>query len=218
MLKAVYWYKKAANNGCMTADICYTIALQYTHGLELPKNEKEAVYWLGIGANMGDAISQNELAKCYANGTGIERNMEKAIFWWRKAALQGNKEAQLNIKICDEKSMGINRTEHDRSVSSFVQSYEDAIPSSAQHRKQADASVVSNPFLRNDELQINKIIDRAMGFNGDAAQIPDRERQIERAHNVNTKPAQASRKRESNWGFIVAIGVIVLVAILQTLE
>ncbi|MEI7844134.1 MAG: tetratricopeptide repeat protein [Gallionellaceae bacterium] len=68
----------------------YNLALMYSEGRGVEKNDGEAAKWFTKAAEQGDAIAQNRLGLMYGTGNGVEENEVEAIRWLRKAAEQGD--------------------------------------------------------------------------------------------------------------------------------
>lgn len=86
---AFEWYKRAANNGEMSA--YYYVGNAYENGEGVEKNETEAARWyenrLSHGMNVGCA---NGLGAMYYNGTGVPQDYAKAFQLLSWAYSQGN--------------------------------------------------------------------------------------------------------------------------------
>ncbi len=105
--KAVYWYKKAANQGDVIAQ--YNLGYAYDNGEGVSKSEQQAVYWYKKAANQGDIDAQNNLGYAYQNGEGVSQNYEKARYWYEKAANQGHVAAQFGLGIIYRLGEGVSQ-------------------------------------------------------------------------------------------------------------
>ncbi|MFI3267274.1 MAG: serine/threonine-protein kinase [Rikenellaceae bacterium] len=89
--KAVYWFKKSANQdnayGQWAMGVCYESGI----GVEI--DEKKAVEWYRKSANQGDSDGEYSLGVCYYDGIGVKVNKTEAIKWFKKSAAQGNEDA-----------------------------------------------------------------------------------------------------------------------------
>ena len=115
MNKAIYWYKKSAEQGHNEAQ--YSLAILYEDSDEIDEDLDKAVYWYkksGIqdidfdlvlinnviywyekSAEQGHQEAQYNLALVCEN----KKEMDKAIYWYEKSAEQGDKVAQNNLEI-----------------------------------------------------------------------------------------------------------------------
>jgi TPR repeat protein len=66
-------------------------------GRGVPQNHTEAVRWLRLAADQGDAEAQSNLGNMYLKGTGIKQSVAEAMRWYRRAADQGLAVAQFNV-------------------------------------------------------------------------------------------------------------------------
>lgn len=103
-LKAVKWYKEAAEQGYLKAQ--YQLGMMYSHKL---KDDKEAFKWFKMAAEQGDLLSQLALADGYANGKGVTKDYKEAAMWYRKAANQESPEAMLLLALMYAKGEGVTK-------------------------------------------------------------------------------------------------------------
>ena len=89
--KAIYWYKKAADQG--HSDAQYSLGKAYNYypcgmsrDTELPE---KAIYWYRKAAEQGHSDAQYEL--------GRECSGEKAVYWFTKAAEQEHRRARYDL-------------------------------------------------------------------------------------------------------------------------
>src|SRR5690349_14941142 len=61
---------------------------------------KEAVYWLALSAQQGNAYAQSDLGFCYEKGKGVEKDLKEAIRFYQLSTQQGNAKAQFNLAVC----------------------------------------------------------------------------------------------------------------------
>jgi TPR repeat protein len=97
LIKAVYWYTKAAIQGNTEAQ--HKLERCHAYGDDTGIDLKKAAYWYARAEEEEDAEAQNNLGFCYFKGKGIvEVNKKmKAAYWWAKAARQQYAVAQYNI-------------------------------------------------------------------------------------------------------------------------
>ena len=89
--KAVYWFRKAAEQGLAPAQC--NLGRCYMFGRGVREDKEKAFYWWQKVAEQGDADAQYWLGRCYYDGDGVEEDKEKAVFWYQKAAEQGHEDA-----------------------------------------------------------------------------------------------------------------------------
>ena len=93
--QAVYWYRKAAEQGVKEAQC--NLGIFYHEGKGVTKDYTQAVYWLRKAAEQGLAEAQHNLAVCYHDGKGVTKDLVQAVYWLRKAAEQGVAQAQYKL-------------------------------------------------------------------------------------------------------------------------
>jgi len=62
----------------------------------VPQDDKEAVRWNRLAADLGFASAQYNLGFMYANGRGVPQDYEKAHMWYNISAGNGNESARKN--------------------------------------------------------------------------------------------------------------------------
>ncbi|MFO1507196.1 MAG: bifunctional trypsin-like peptidase domain-containing/SEL1-like repeat protein [Lysobacterales bacterium] len=95
LVKAAYWYDKAAEQGDALAQT--VLGVMYDLGEGVLQDHAKAAYWYGKAAAQGDAKAQNFLGGMYGNGNGVPRDDAKALYWYAKAAEQGDASAQFHL-------------------------------------------------------------------------------------------------------------------------
>ena len=86
--QAVYWYRKAADQGHAAAQFC--LGSCYYCGIGVAVDYKQSVYWLRKAAEQGHDSAQYWLGWIYQNGDGVAQDIEQAVYWYCKAADQGH--------------------------------------------------------------------------------------------------------------------------------
>ena len=109
LVKAVEWYRKAAEQGY--ADAQYSLAEMYDKGEGVPKDSVKAVEWFRKAAEQGDAAAQSRLGSIYGGGLGVPKNLAKAVEWERKAAEQGHALAQFSLGWMYQDGEGVPKDE-----------------------------------------------------------------------------------------------------------
>lgn len=89
--KALDYFKKSGAHGYTDG---YVEAYRMI-GMEAPD---DAIIYLGLAAEAGNAEAQLQMGRHYEIGFGVEKNINIAIEWYTKSASNGNKEA---IEILD---------------------------------------------------------------------------------------------------------------------
>ncbi|MEK6747200.1 MAG: tetratricopeptide repeat protein [Pseudomonadota bacterium] len=87
--EAVKWYRKAATQGNITAEV--NLAAYYGTREDLA----ESVKWWTKAAEQGNAMAQATLGWHHYMGLGVPKNYTEAIKWYRKSVEQENQLAQL---------------------------------------------------------------------------------------------------------------------------
>ncbi|KIK91835.1 hypothetical protein PAXRUDRAFT_830494 [Paxillus rubicundulus Ve08.2h10] len=67
----------------------YEVGQCFFQGWGAPKDQKMAVNYYRVAANLGDADAQQDLAFCLANGRGCKKDKKEAAKWYRAAVAQG---------------------------------------------------------------------------------------------------------------------------------
>ncbi len=108
--QAVYWFRKAAEQGYAAAQ--YNLGEAYAQGLgELPLDYTQALYWYRKAAEQGYPEAQYAVGILYANGQGVLRNDGEAADWFRKAAEQGHSGAQASLGVRYFQGAGVAKNE-----------------------------------------------------------------------------------------------------------
>lgn len=90
--QAVYWYRKAAEQGYAPGQLM--LGEMYSEGLGIEQDDTQAVYWYRKAAEQGEGWGQWKLGYMYRKGRGVEQNAVQAVYWFRKAAEQGGANEQ----------------------------------------------------------------------------------------------------------------------------
>ncbi|EIW86279.1 HCP-like protein [Coniophora puteana RWD-64-598 SS2] len=67
----------------------YEVGQCFFQGWGVTKDQKMAVSYYRVAANLGDADAQQDLAFCLANGKGCKKDKKEAAKWYRAAVAQG---------------------------------------------------------------------------------------------------------------------------------
>ncbi|MBO7051555.1 MAG: SEL1-like repeat protein [Prevotella sp.] len=93
--QAVYWYKKAAEQGYVMAQS--HLGFMYQDGKGVAKDDKLAIYWFEKAAEQGHYGIQLHLGDLYYRENEMQ-DYAKAAYWLEKAAKQGS--AYASDKLC----------------------------------------------------------------------------------------------------------------------
>lgn len=66
----------------------YNLGILYFRGKGVPKDNKQAFYWLEKSAQQGLAEAQRELGGIYEVGYGVPQDYKQAFHWYEKSARQ----------------------------------------------------------------------------------------------------------------------------------
>ncbi len=82
--KALQWYRKAAEQGNVSAQS--SLGIFYTTGRGVPQDDAEAVGWWHKAAEQGHANAQYNLGFMYGTGKGVPQDYVQAHLWYNLAA------------------------------------------------------------------------------------------------------------------------------------
>ena len=105
--KAVFWYKKAAENGHIDAQ--RSLAWIYERGEGIPRNSSEALKWYLLVAENNDANAQSAIGSLhqYGGDGSVAIDLDKAREWHLKAAELGNAWSQYTLGFMYEFGEGV---------------------------------------------------------------------------------------------------------------
>jgi TPR repeat protein len=103
--KTVELLRPLADKGGAAAQ--YRLALMYTEGKGVTRDDKVALMWFQRAAEQGDVSAQYEAGVSYATGAGPAKNDAEAAKWFRRAAEQGMPYAQLNLGLLYASGRGV---------------------------------------------------------------------------------------------------------------
>ena len=89
--------RAAAIAGDMAAQ--YEVALRFGEGRGIPRNERQAAYWLELAAKQGLAPAQFRLGGYYEKGIGVKKDLLAARDLYLAAAAKGNGKAMHNLAV-----------------------------------------------------------------------------------------------------------------------
>jgi hypothetical protein len=82
--QAVYWYRKAADQGYAGAQAI--LGRMYANGEGVPQDYTQMRYWLYKAADQGYARAHLGLGLVYEQGLGVPQDAAQAYFWYNLAA------------------------------------------------------------------------------------------------------------------------------------
>jgi len=86
----------------------YQLAIRYSSGNGVPKDDLEAVKWFRKSAESGHAMAQVTLGLiCREGSRGVKEDAAQAVDWFRKAANQGNANGQSELGFMYEQGEGV---------------------------------------------------------------------------------------------------------------
>ena len=103
--QAVYWYRKAAEQGYAMAQS--NMGVMYENGKGVEQDYAQAARWYRKAAEQGYTAAQYSLGYDYDYGLGVEQDYKQAAYWYRKAADQGHVTAQNNLGVMYAKGLGV---------------------------------------------------------------------------------------------------------------
>lgn len=77
----------------------YLLALMYTKGFRVVKDEQAARRWLRLAAERGFDMAEFHLGAAYERGDGVAQDDAQALLWYRKAAAKGNGFAREKLRF-----------------------------------------------------------------------------------------------------------------------
>jgi TPR repeat protein len=100
-------HRARANTG--DADAEYRVAVVYSDGRIVARDDREAARYLHRAAERGHAGAQYRLAVMYDTGRGVPRDFAEAYRWYRQAAERGDPRAQHKLGLIYDKERGTAR-------------------------------------------------------------------------------------------------------------
>jgi localization factor PodJL len=77
----------------------YEIAVRFGDGRGVPRDERQAAYWLELAAKQGSAPAQFRLGGYYEKGIGVKKDLAAARDLYLAAAAKGNGKAMHNLAV-----------------------------------------------------------------------------------------------------------------------
>ena len=79
-LQAIYWYRKAAEQG--NSDGLVGLGLIYDGGKGVPQDYTQAIYWYRKAAEQGNFLAQFFLGMMYFQGKGVVEDNVTSLMWF----------------------------------------------------------------------------------------------------------------------------------------
>lgn len=117
--QAVYWYKKASDQGYAIAQ--YNLGASYENGRGVDKNDQQAREWYRQAAENGVIEAQVNLGMMYLNGAGGVQDYTKSLYWLMKAAKKNNTIAMNNLGYIYSSGIGT-QPNHDEAIKWYAKS------------------------------------------------------------------------------------------------
>lgn len=108
---ALYWYRKAAENGHVGA--MNQTGYMYHYGLGTDDNYKEALKWYRKAASRNSAAAMGNIATMYQYGQGVKQDYGESIKWLRKAIALGDSDAQSNLGFAYRHGWGVEQNDEE---------------------------------------------------------------------------------------------------------
>lgn len=102
---AVYWWRKAAEQGCAPA--MNDLGANYQNGSGVEKNSAAALEWYRRAAELGNSMAMANLGRVYELGEGVPADERLMVHWYRKGAELNSSDAQLALGHCYETGHGV---------------------------------------------------------------------------------------------------------------
>lgn len=109
--KAMYWYKKSAEQGYVPAYYSVSLIYYYQYGEDCSgKNQKGGNEWMLKAAEAGDRSAQSSIRfNYYRASDGFPKDYAKAYFWARKAAEGGWPDYLIDLARMHVNAIGTNQ-------------------------------------------------------------------------------------------------------------
>ena len=98
-------FTEAANKG--NAEAAGQLAIMYTNGDGVIKDDQASFRWNKVAAELGDSDSQAALGYAYITGKGVQKDFKLGVTWLKLAAEKGDDGAQLNLAISYYNGQGV---------------------------------------------------------------------------------------------------------------
>jgi len=106
-VKAVEYYKKAANKGFAGAQC--NLGYMYNNGRGVKLDREKAVEYYKLASNQNHVRAQYNLGYLYKYGYGVVQDYQQAVFYYRRSAEQGYTKAQHNLGFMYSSGLGVEK-------------------------------------------------------------------------------------------------------------
>ena len=103
--EALKWYRMAAEQGDIEAEIALAWMHHFGHGTV--QDDAEAMRWLRKAASQGDAGAAASVAKMHLLGWGVKQDSSEAVRWYRMSVEGGNMQAGVELGDIYEFGRGV---------------------------------------------------------------------------------------------------------------
>lgn len=93
--RGVAYYRQAAEAG--NAEAANNLAIHYTHGIGVPRDETLGLQWFLRAASLGHGPAMTSIGLFYETGTVVPEDMAQAQDWYHKAAKAGDAQGMYNL-------------------------------------------------------------------------------------------------------------------------
>ena len=94
---AVYWYRKAADQG--NEDAQYSLAQAYETGSGVEVDGREAIYWYTSSFEQGKLSAALQLGELFEEGIVVEQDLPESRRWFRRAEEAGSEAASERLEF-----------------------------------------------------------------------------------------------------------------------
>ena len=85
----------------------YRLALAYSEGRGVPRDDAQAAVWYNRAASHGYVPARSALGRIYDEGKGVPKSPSKAMKWYRNAAQRGDIASQLALGLIYDSGRGV---------------------------------------------------------------------------------------------------------------
>jgi len=116
--QAVFWYRKAAEQGNVLAQFALGVMYETGHWFH---NKSIRPCSLGVSYDschrpFAQSSGINPIGACYDTSRGVAQSCTQAVFWYRKAAEQGLADAQNNLGTMYRDGLGVAQEDYTEAV------------------------------------------------------------------------------------------------------
>ena len=176
--QAVYWYRKAAEQGDAEAQV--SLGQCYDEGFGVEKDASKAADWYYKAASQGNAEAQCNLGIDYVSGTGCAKDPEKGFQYLTKAAKQGNARAYRCLGLCYENALGTPK-DIEKALAAYEKSVELGDKETRKYAEELRPKVIKAREAAEQHRRLHNPTPEEREADRKAAQEAARQKQIEQA-------------------------------------